>query len=175
MAKDQRLKDAPPDDLVRFCAAHHARLVGFLSLQAGDVSAGEDAAQAALEKLCAHWGRLGSHPNREAWLYRVGINALRSKHRRDRREVHDDGSRPNGLVEPDHGSAATDTVAVRDALGSLSAKERTVVLMRYFLGCSVDETASVMGIPPNTVKTLAYRSRERLAPLLAVSDNRGMR
>jgi DNA-directed RNA polymerase specialized sigma24 family protein len=36
------------------------------------------------------------------------------------------------------------------------------VLLRFFLGCSVEEIASITGVPPNTAKTRLRTGKDKL-------------
>lgn len=55
---------------------------------------------------------------------------------------------------------------VRAALASLSAPHREVIFEIYYNNRSVAETASILGIPPGTVKSRAHRATHQLRRLL---------
>jgi RNA polymerase sigma-70 factor (ECF subfamily) len=65
-------------------------------------------------------------------------------------------------VERDHSEAVVDRMVVLDALDTLSAGHRDVLVELYFRGRSVTEAASVLGIPPGTVKSRTHHALRQL-------------
>jgi RNA polymerase sigma factor (sigma-70 family) len=70
------------------------------------------------------------------------------------------------LPEPPAASAEVATSDTRDELrrmlATLSARERSVVVMRYYCDLSEQETAATLGIPVGTVKSSCARALARL-------------
>ena len=108
----------------------------------------------------AAWRRLSGlrDPDRfEAWLHRLLVNACYREARRGRRrgsiEVQVD---PLAMPEAPGADDLGIDVAVRDQLERgfrrLDVDQRTVLVMHYYLGFSLDDAASVLGIPPGTVR-----------------------
>jgi len=58
------------------------------------------------------------------------------------------------------------------ALRTLNERERAVVSLTYFAGCSHSQAADILGCPVGTVKTLIMRAKEKLRPKLAVWKER---
>jgi len=56
---------------------------------------------------------------------------------------------------------------MRQAVGTLDAVDREVLLMREFEQLSYAEIASLLGLPLNTVRTRLFRARLALHALLA--------
>jgi RNA polymerase sigma-70 factor (ECF subfamily) len=87
------------------------------------------------------------------------MNWARSWLRRTRRERD---KRPlllnHELIEDD-----VVDVDLERALGGLSPSHRTVVVARFFMEWSVDETADALGIRPGTVKSRLSRALVQLA------------
>jgi RNA polymerase sigma-70 factor (ECF subfamily) len=122
-----------------------------LCLAVGDVELGTDAADEALARACEHWGEVGAYANPSGWAYRVGLNwalgRLRRNRFRDRRPVPE---RAVVAVPDDHELAA--------ALAGLSTDHRAVVVCRYLLDWTVDQTATALDIPAGTVKSRLARA-----------------
>lgn len=127
-----------------------------------DDTRAEDATQ---EALVAAWRRLGGlrDPERfEAWLHRLLVNACYREARRGRRrnvEVQVD------LLTMPEASGASDMgvdLAGRDQLERgfrrLDVDQRTVLVMHYYLGFSLDDAAEVLGVPPGTVRSRLHRA-----------------
>jgi RNA polymerase sigma-70 factor (ECF subfamily) len=56
--------------------------------------------------------------------------------------------------------------AVREAIASLSPRQRAVLALRYVSGLSEAETAEMLGVPPGTVKSRLAAALNRLRGLL---------
>lgn len=153
-------------DLEHFCAREHPRLFGLLHLYVGDRGVAEQLAQDALVRLCQHWPRVRSMDHPRAWLTRVALNGATSWSRRraaERRALARHGPDAEVARPPDTAGA----IAVREALTRLPAAERQVVVLRFYGGLDVRTTASVVGRPEGTVKSITHRAVARLRDELA--------
>jgi len=118
----------------------------------------EDTAQEALAKLAERWDR--QRPERPlAWCYVVGRNAVLS--RRRRRSLEARVSRLLGREEAHEVDVAA-SEAVRAAVRRLPHRQREVVIHRFFLGLSVNETADAMRCAPGTVTALTHQALAHL-------------
>jgi RNA polymerase sigma-70 factor (sigma-E family) len=137
----------------------------------GDMGAGQDLLQSVHEELYKRWRRHGSPGAPEPYVRKALVNAAtKSRLRRMRnRET---------LVEqaPDGGSYEIGSdVLLREhllpALKRLSARQRSVLVLRYFADLTEAETAEQLGCTVGTVKTLASRALRRLRedPILAAA------
>lgn len=147
-------------ELERFVARELRRLVGMLALYVGDRWTAEELAQDTIVRLCQHWPRVRSMRDRTAWLNRVAINLANSWYRRrsaERRALARAGPDPAAIDE-----ATAATIAVRTAVAALPTRQRTALVLRYYAGMSVAETARTMGCAEGTVKALAHRAMTRL-------------
>lgn len=64
-----------------------------------------------------------------------------------------------------------DREVLTEALKGLTARQREIVVCRYYEGLSVADTATLLGISQGTVKSTASRALASLAPVLAASDS----
>jgi RNA polymerase sigma-70 factor (sigma-E family) len=133
-------------------------------LLCGDVDRAEDLVQTALMKVYTAWWRVSRYDNVDAYVRRVLVNSTIDESRRPwRREEPGLG----GIDRPDRELfAAEDRMAIMAALAALSAGQRRVVVLRYYLGLSVEETAADLDITPSTVKSQCSRGLARLNELL---------
>lgn len=136
-------------DLEAFCRREYPRLVGSLSLHCGDAGAAEDLAQEALARAVDRWERVGRMEAPGAWVHRVAIN-LASSHYRRRQAERRARARHGAAVDRDDVDLAG-ALAVRQAVRRLPDRQRTALVLRFFLQMSVAETAAVMGCSEGAV------------------------
>jgi RNA polymerase sigma-70 factor (ECF subfamily) len=148
-----------PVDLTEFCQAEWRRLVGALSLYTGDAALAEELAQEAIARACTHWRRVRTMDAPGAWLHRVARNLAHSHARRSRIGVLAHERARQATPAP---VAAEDAVALRLVISGLPERERDAIVLRFYLGYSVRETAAVLDCPEGTVKTLTHRAIGRL-------------
>jgi RNA polymerase sigma factor (sigma-70 family) len=148
-----------PTDLVEFCEAEWPRLVGALSLYTGDRDLAQELAQEAVAQACRHWTRVREMDAPVAWLHRVARNLAHSHFRRARAQTR--AMRKRG-VERARVDEEDDVIAIRAAVAALPTRERDVLVLRFYVDCSVRETARMLGCPEGTVKTLTHRAVGRL-------------
>lgn len=118
----------------------------------GDAHRAEDVVQQALTKLYAAWSRVSRLDSVDAYARRVVVNAHLDDTRRPWRRERSVGDALPDRVAPT-GVAPEDSDALWTALRGLAPGQRRVVVLRHFLGLSVDETAADLGISPGTVKS----------------------
>jgi RNA polymerase sigma factor (sigma-70 family) len=139
-----------------------------------DPDEAQDALQDALAVIWRRWDRLQTHPNPEALVLRICINAahdaLRRKHRHLRRFAT--GEAPVEPVDP--APSALQAVAsaeaqtrVRRAIASLSRNQATAIVMHAVGGISYEGVAAAMHCREVTVRTHVARARAKLRALLA--------
>lgn len=144
-------------ELVWFCHAEHLRVVGMLALHVGDRAIAEELAQDAFAKLCRHWPRVRSMRDRRAWLNRVAFNLANSALRRRYAEARAN-ARHGATPTVDRPADTAATLAVREAVAALPRRQRQALVLRYFEGLSVSETAEQMRCAEGTVKSLTAKA-----------------
>lgn len=134
-------------------------LLAAATLLAGGRSAGEDLLQSALERTMRAWRRIDGSP--EGYLRRTMYHLAVDGWRRRRR-------RPEVLAAVDPPAQPDDAegVALRHALiaslGQLPARQRAVLVLRYFEQLTEAEAADVLGCSVGTVKSTTSRALARL-------------
>lgn len=108
----------------------------------------------------------------EGWLYRIAVNACRSRMRRRWYQVLPwPEPAPQIISEPAQqpdqrlmqGQRRDAILAAIDGLGD---KHRLVVILRYYAGLSNEEIARALDIPSGTVRSRLHVARQRLRVLL---------
>jgi RNA polymerase sigma-70 factor (sigma-E family) len=157
-------------ELAELCHREHPRLVGLLALYVGELAAAEDLAQEAFVRLHQHWPRVRTMESPAGWLSTVAINLARSwwrrrfAHRRAHRRL---GSRPEAEVATE----PADVLAVRTAVAALPDRQKAVLVLRYYTGLSVAETARHLRCAEGTVKSLTHRAIATLRTQFDVPDD----
>ncbi len=142
-----------------FVEANGATLQHAARLLTGDHHRGEDLVQTALTKVYLKWGRIDAPL---AYARKALVNAHIDQSRRRWW-----GERPTEfLPETPTGTGEEGPSDTRDELrrllSGLSARERSVVVMRYYCDLSEADTAATLGIPVGTVKSSCARALARL-------------
>lgn len=143
-----------------FCREQYPSLVGVLTLYVGHRADAEDYAQEALARTWRDWDRIRTREAAPAYAHRTALNLAKNQFRRAavRRRYAHLVAVEDQHVDPD----GADAMVVRDAIRRLPPRRRAAVVLRYFGGLTVAETADVLGVPPNTVKTLTRRGLHQL-------------
>lgn len=150
----------PPQALRTLYDEHAAALYGYaLRLTGGDRGRAEDVVQEALIRAWRHLDTLDeSRGSVRPWLFTVIRHLVVDAHRARAARPAEVGEAPLAVVpDPvDDLDAALDRIVIADALGSLSAEHRAVLLETFYRGRSVAEAATELGIPEGTVKSRSY-------------------
>lgn len=150
------------DEYSQYARARWATLVHSGMLLGASHAEAEDLAQTTLLRCYVAWSKVNRADNRDAYVSRVLLNSFRASRRRRWWS-----ERPTQHV-PDLGTPdSTDTVvavdAVSRALGGLSAAQREVVVLRFYLHLSEQQIADVLKVPLGTVKSRLSRALARLS------------
>jgi RNA polymerase sigma-70 factor (sigma-E family) len=120
-------------------------------LLCGDPHRAEDIVQDALARLYAAWPRVSRADNVDGYVRKMIVNSNYNQARRPwRRErvTSTIGDRPAPVPMP-----TEDLQVMWDAIAKLPPGQRKAVVLRHFLGLSVEETANDLGISSGTVKS----------------------
>ena len=149
----------------QYCEAAEAmkqRLFRTAFLYLGSESAAVDAVDEAVYKGLLACKKLRQPEYFSTWLTRILLNVCASEHRRRKRET---------AVEelPETAQEAFDALPLKDAVARLPRELKDVILLRYFTGLTLEETAQTLNIPRTTVST---RQKRALALLRVELDDK---
>jgi RNA polymerase sigma-70 factor (ECF subfamily) len=132
-----------------------ARLYRTALLYVGSESLALDAVSEAVYKGLKSFRKLRRPEFFETWLTRIMINECKKELRRRKREQ---------ALEtlPETAAEAFDALPLKEAIGRLPSELREVVILRYFTGFTLAQTARSLDIPQGTAAT---RQRRALALL----------
>jgi RNA polymerase sigma-70 factor (ECF subfamily) len=157
----------PEPEFAALYRAEVDRLVRMAYLVCSDAAVAEDAVSAAVARVLVRW-RAGRISEPAAYLRRAVINELTGGFRRRRGERRAlDRSAPAVLEVPAVADQIVDRDALWRALKQLPASQRVVIVLRVYEDLGEEETASVLGISPGTVKSRLARALGRLRALVS--------
>ena len=157
--------EAPAADtsFEEFVAATSARLFTMARLLTGaDRAAAEDLLQGAFERAYRHWRRICRRDDPERYVRRILVNASVDRWRRLRRHPEAPLGRAGEPVRADETAALDDRGLLLRALATLPARQRAVLVLRYFEDLTEAQTATMLGCSVGTVKSQAARALTRL-------------
>ena len=123
-----------------------ARLYRTAYLYLGSEAYALDAVDEAIYLGLLHHKRLRQPEHFNTWLTRILINACNAELRRRKREL---------AVEelPETAAETYDNLPLKEAIRRLPRDLRAVIILRYFQGLTLAETAEALEIPTGTVST----------------------
>ncbi len=140
------------------------RLYRTALLYLGSEAMALDAVDEAVYKGFCAYKKLRQDEFFETWMTRILINECNNELRRHKRELTVEELPETAAEEFDH-------LPLKEAIARLPKDLRTVVILRYFTGLTLEETAKTLKIPQGTVST---RQRKALQLLkLELTDEEG--
>jgi RNA polymerase sigma-70 factor (sigma-E family) len=158
-----------PEGFREFVQARSSALLRSGWLLTGDWPSAEDLVQTALAAAWPRWTSLRRQDAPELYVRKIMVNTfLRWRQRRWNGEIAT-GRLPELQAYGDVFAQIDARQALLAALDRLPAKQRAVVVLRYFADQSESQTAETMGCSVGTVKAHASKALARLrdAPGLA--------
>jgi RNA polymerase sigma-70 factor (ECF subfamily) len=167
---------ARPSEFAALFDRHHDALYRYVARRVGPDLA-QDVAAAAFEQALRSRARFDlAQPSARPWLLGIATNLLRHHYRSETRRLQAQARLQRPTSTPDHAPAVAARVdadrlapVLRDALASLSAGERDVLLLHAWADLRYEEIATALRIPVGTVRSRLSRGRARLRERLARS------
>ncbi|MEU4559434.1 SigE family RNA polymerase sigma factor [Actinoplanes sp. NPDC023936] len=155
------------DEFRQFVAAQLGPLRKQAYLTCGNWHTAEDAVSNALAKLYPRWGRV-DRPDLyvRTMVHRAAVSEVRRPWRRESSA----GDAMPDMATRDTTGVTDEQLRVQAALKQVPRKQRAALVLRFYLGLSLEETARVMGISLGTAKSNTARGLTRVRELLAAED-----
>ena len=153
-------------EYIRRAEALKGKLYRAAALTLGSESAAVDAVDEAFYKGFCAYKKLRQPEFFDTWLTRILINVCNTELRRRKREL--------SVAElPETAQEDFDALPLKEAVRRLPGELREVVILRYFTGLTLEETAKALDIPRGTVTS---RQKKALSLLrLELTDEAGDR
>ena len=151
----------PVDEFTAFVAASSARLLRAAWLLTFDRDDAQDLTQLAFAKTFAAWQRV-RRDDAESYARRVLVNSYIDWWRRAPWRERSTAQVPEAGVIDDHARQTDERTALTVALKELTRRERTVVVLRYYLDVSEADVADQLNVSAGTVKSTASKALAKL-------------
>jgi RNA polymerase sigma-70 factor (sigma-E family) len=164
--------DTSPPTLEGLFHDQRLPMVRLALLLVDDLASAEDVVQDAFAGLVKAWDRLDSESALRAYLRTSVVNASRSMLRRRRTaRNYVPPLRPDEPGADEAVVLSEEHAAVIVALGTLSPRQREVLVLRHWSGLSEAEVAETLGISTGTVKSTASRGLTALRAAMSGRDS----
>lgn len=133
-------------------------------LMCGDWFLADDVIQDAMTRLFSVWDRVVRRGDPEAYARRIAVNLLIDHNRRPtRREIPRDSipDQPSPIEPEDQREVLV------AALAAVPPRQRAALVLRFWEGLSVEETASIMNCSTGTVKSNTSKGLANLRAVLS--------
>lgn len=167
----QGLLSGDPDAFEQFVEAYHAKLFNYTYLMCGHREDAEEVAQETLMKVFGSFEQLREPERLKSWVFRIAKNYCLMKRRKSafapKAEISIDEVRPlsgfdiaDWSMLPDAGVFNGELRAALDAaVRELPDLYRSVFLLRDVEELTTEETAQVLEVSEDVVKTRLHRAR----------------
>jgi RNA polymerase sigma-70 factor (sigma-E family) len=154
------------EEFAAFANAHAKRLRTTAFMLCRDWHLAQDLTQTALTKLFLSWRRAVQADNLTAYAQKILLRTyLDYRRRRSSSETVQ-----TVLHEPAYRESPELRLTMLEALGRLPARDRAIIILRYFEDLSVEQVADALEVPVGVVKSQTRRSLGKLRELLAADQ-----
>lgn len=162
----------PANDYADFVHLYTDRLLRLAFVLTGHRQKAEDLAQEALLQTYRQWPKVQGAADQLAYVRKILINTYLADRRRKRFVELPFDVVGDTLSQANVGSAFPEQDAMLRAIGSLSRREQTVLVLRYYEDLGDASIAAAVGCRPATVRSLVHRAVKKLrnSPHLLTGD-----
>jgi RNA polymerase sigma-70 factor (sigma-E family) len=161
--------DTTRREFERFVTERTDQLLRTAYLMAWDLAEAEDLVQETLLQVARRWPKVRTMEHPAAYARKLLVNlAIDTAQKRARRNGEltagggaDAADRPDHRAERDLDSVDAQAVLL-DALAGLPARQRAIIVLRYWEDLPEAEVAAMLGCSAGTVKSTASRGLARL-------------
>lgn len=166
-------EDSSANVLLEVFTGQYSSLVRLAAVLLADSHAAEDVVQDAYVRVAARHYRLRDPHKALAYLRQTVVNLARnSLRRRLVARRHETSSLPVAASAEDDAIGRFERQAVIRGLRALPRRHREVLVLRYYLDCSVEETAALLGLSTGSVKGYASRGAQQLKALIVREETK---
>ncbi len=151
-----------PEGFAQFVEARERALQRTAWLLTGDWALAEDLVQTALVRSWPRWERIRRRDDPDVYVRRVMVNTWATWSRRKWRGEQATETVPDSPAPGDVAAEVAVRMAIRSVLTSLTARQRTVLVLRVFDDLSEAQVAQVLDCAVGTVKSTMAQALTKL-------------
>jgi RNA polymerase sigma-70 factor (sigma-E family) len=144
-------------DFAAYVEGRRMALRGTAYLLCGDWHSADDLTQTALTRLYLVWRRIDRIRSVDAYARQVLVRAFLDERRRPWRRERSSADLPDAPAADDLPAAVDERLWLEATLRRLPARQRAVLVLRYWCDLDVRATAEALGISEGTVKSASAR------------------
>ncbi|SDT48773.1 RNA polymerase sigma-70 factor, ECF subfamily [Paenibacillaceae bacterium GAS479] len=138
------------------------RIHRIICLKKGSEDA-EDLAHKVFVKALEHGPMFRNQCSPFTWLYRITMNTIIDEFRKvQNRKREENFSFESALLSKDFTTNVEMRIDLSSALKNFNELDREIITLRFFIDCSFEEIASIVGMRKSAVKNRLYRALGRL-------------
>lgn len=153
-------------DFAAYVEGRRMALRGTAYLLCGDWHSADDLTQTALTKLYLVWRRIDRIRSVDAYARQVLVRAFLDERRRPWRRERSAADPPDAAGVEDLPAAVDERLSLEALLRRLPARQRAVLVLRYWCDLDVRATAEALGISEGTVKSASARGLATVRQIL---------
>lgn len=162
------------DRAARFNARYRDDYVPVLRFVERRVADDQSALDIVAEVFVRLWSKdTGAEPLSRGWLFTTATHLIGHHYRTSRRKHIAEQTLQVLAVATARELPTADIMILRDALSTLTPRQRDIVALTYWDGLSAPEIAELLGMTTSAVWTTVSRAREMLRRQLAPEEVRG--
>ncbi|MEN3360795.1 MAG: hypothetical protein V7637_4777 [Mycobacteriales bacterium] len=152
----------------QYAQARSPALLRTAYLLCGDWHRAEDIVSTAVVKLYLAWPAMSRVQHLDAYVRQIVVRVWLDERRRPWRREHLTGTLPFDPPEPVEpaGDAAARRLDLQRVLARMPARQRLVLVLRYYEDLSIEATAELLRCSPGAVKSLTNRAIAAVRDLL---------
>jgi RNA polymerase sigma-70 factor (sigma-E family) len=154
--------DAEADGFAEFVVSRERALQRTAWLLTGDWALAQDLVQTALVRSWPRWERIRRRDNPEIYVRKVMVNTWLTWTRRRWRGEQACAHVPDNAAPGDLATETAIRVAVRQALATLTPRQRAVLVMRIFDDMSEADVGQALNLAVGTVKSTTAQALAKL-------------
>ncbi|MFS0728147.1 RNA polymerase sigma factor [Paenibacillus sp. 1P07SE] len=139
---------------------YHDRLYRMICLKKGSSEA-EDLTQRVFVKALEHADRFREQASPFTWLYRIAMNTIIDEYRQAEQRRQKQWLSPS-LITKDFTAHVELSIDLSKALQTFGELDKEIITLRFFVDCTLEEIASIVGMRKSAVKNRLYRALGRL-------------
>jgi RNA polymerase sigma-70 factor (sigma-E family) len=150
------------EDFTEYVQARHTSLLRAAYLITGNRHDAEDLLQTALAKVYLAWPKIRDKGAADFYVRRALVNTRTSQWRRRRVDEYATEVMPEQPDWRDPFAESDMRETLWKALTRLTPRQRSAVVLRYYLELTEAETADILGVTTGTIKSTMHRAFSKL-------------